>query len=290
MPAVNSITSIGGGSTLEAEVISRDGTKIAFTRVGAGPAVIIVAPALCHRAFGNGAKLASLLAAQYSVYYYDRRGRGASGDTLAYAITKEIDDLAALIEHAGGSAALFGESSGGALALEAARTLGDRVRAVAVYEVPFTIDSNAPSTASAWTQLRTQLSDGDRGAAVATFLRMVGTPGIVVAAMRLLPLWSKLTAVAPTLAYDGELVRHRQRGEPLSPPYWTKATCRVLVLAGDRSPFWIKSAAQALAQVLQRGVSKFLPGQTHNLKPLIVVPHLASFFSDSEAQRGSPGA
>ncbi len=156
-------------------VTSHDGTKIAYDRRGQGPAVIFVDGALCAR--GSKADLATLLAPHFTVYTYDRRGRGDSGDTRPYAVDREIEDIAALIGEAGGTASLYGHSSGAALALRAAVTLGSAVPKIALYEAPYNDD---PAAQRAWAtylrQLNEALEGGRRGDAVALFMALVGTP------------------------------------------------------------------------------------------------------------------
>src|ERR1700735_3553947 len=115
-------------------VNSADGTKIAYDKQGSGRALILVDGALCSRSTGSKAKLVGLLAPHFTVYSYDRRGRGDSGDTSPYAVQREVEDIGTLIEQAGGTACLYGHSSGGCLALEAAAELGGKVRKLAMYE------------------------------------------------------------------------------------------------------------------------------------------------------------
>src|SRR5438477_7803064 len=122
------------------EVTSKDGTHIAYDTQGEGPAVILVAGALCARLSWSGPQLAKLLAPHFTVYNYDRRGRGDSGDTRPYAVAREIEDIEALIDEAGGSACLYGHSSGAALAMEAALSLGNKVKKLAMYEAPYNDD------------------------------------------------------------------------------------------------------------------------------------------------------
>lgn len=261
----------------EETVVSSDGTHIALTKSGAGPALILVDGALCHRHLGKGKALAALIEKNFTVYRYDRRGRGSSTDTTPYSPLREIEDLEAVLTHAGGSAFLWGESSGGALVLQAARRLAG-VRAIAVYEVPFVVHSPGPSTSLAWKKLRNELAAGQRANAVATFLKMIGTPSLIVALMRLLPIWPKLVAIAPTLAYDGDLVSQYQLGGPLSPAYWSTVKCRALVLAGERSRRWMQTTAAEIAQSLPQGKCVSVPGQNHNLKASGVAPLLSEFF------------
>src|SRR5512140_394614 len=137
-------------------VPSRDGTQIAYDKRGQGPALILVDGALCYRSFGPMPELAELLAPHFTVYNYDRRGRGDSGDTQPYSLEREIEDLGALIQEAGGSAFVFGTSSGGALALEAAARLGNQIRKLAIYEAPYNSDDAALKV---WIEYRKQLSE-----------------------------------------------------------------------------------------------------------------------------------
>ena len=158
------------------DVRSKDGTTIAYERSGSGPALILVDGALCSRAFGPSPKLAPLLARHFTVYAYDRRGRGESGDTPPYSPEREVEDIAALIEAAGGSASLLGLSSGGALALEAAAS-GLPVDKVVAYEPPYVDDGGQRGGAAHEGQLKRLLAGGDRGGAVKYFMKdMVGAP------------------------------------------------------------------------------------------------------------------
>jgi hypothetical protein len=179
------------------EVRSRDATTIAYERTGSGPALVLVDGALCSRSFGPSAKLAARLAPHFSVYSYDRRGRGQSGDTPPYSPAREVEDIAALVEAAGGSAALLGLSSGAALALEAAAA-GVPVERVAAYEPPYVDDAGESGGAGHEGRLKSLLASGDRGGAVKYFMRdMVGEPAFVLVMVRLMPwVWRQLEAVA----------------------------------------------------------------------------------------------
>ncbi len=158
-------------------VRSADGTAIACDTLGEGPALILVDGAMCTRSTGTRPQLAGLLPARFTVYSYDRRGRGDSGDTSPYAVQREIEDLAALIQAAGGTAGLYGHSSGGSLAMEAAAALGSQVRRLAMYEAPCNDD---PAARRAWGQYISQLTEaltaGRRGDAVAAFMARTGMP------------------------------------------------------------------------------------------------------------------
>jgi pimeloyl-ACP methyl ester carboxylesterase len=183
-------------------------------------------------------------------FTYDRRGRGDSGDTAPYAVDREVEDIEALIEAAGGSAYLFGISSGAALALEVARR-DHAVTKLALYEAPFIVDDSRPPVPKDFGTTLTGLVAADRrGDAVKLFLRHVGAPAIFVALMPLLPVWSKLKAVAHTLPYDFAIVGDCQADEPLPATRWESVAMPTLVVVGGKSPAWFHHGAQALADAL----------------------------------------
>jgi pimeloyl-ACP methyl ester carboxylesterase len=156
---------------------SKDGTTLAFDKQGEGPALILVDGAMSTRSSGSKPELAKLLAQHFTVYSYDRRGRGDSGDTKPYAVEREIEDIDVLIDDAGGSAFVYGHSSGGCLALEATIKLGEKVKRLAVYEVPY---NDAAEAQKAWGEyirnLTAALAADRRGDAVALFMAYVGIP------------------------------------------------------------------------------------------------------------------
>src|SRR5215208_6004835 len=185
-------------------VTSKDGTTIAFDQSGKGPVVILVDGALQYRAFDQGmTQLAELLAPHFTVIHYDRRGRGDSSDTKPYALEREIEDIEAIIGDIGGSACLYGISSGAALALEAALQLGDKVKKLAMYEAPYNDDAAARQ---GWKEYRQQLKEivatGRAGDAVGRFMMLVGMPADQVEGMHQHPLWPLWEAVGLTLEYD----------------------------------------------------------------------------------------
>jgi pimeloyl-ACP methyl ester carboxylesterase len=260
-------------------VHSKDGTPIAFDRSGQGPALILVDGALCYRASGPSKPLAALLTEHFTVFIYDRRGRGDSGDTAPYAVEREVEDIEALINEAGGSAFVYGVSSGAALALEAANH-GLAVRKLALYEPPFIVDdSRPPIPADFLARLKESIAANRRSGAVKLFLKLVGVPSMFVAMMPLLPAWSKLKAVAHTLPYDITIVQDNQRGKPLPATRWTAATVPTLVMDGGKSPAWMRHGAKALADVLPNATLRTLDGQTHMVKPEALAPVLVEFFA-----------
>ena len=258
------------------EVRSKDGTTIAYERSGNGPALILVDGALCSRAFGPSPKLAPLLARHFTVFAYDRRGRGQSGDTPPYSPSREVEDIAALIAAAGGSASLLGLSSGGALALEAAAS-GLPVTGVVAYEPPYVDDSGQRGGAAYEGRLTRLIAEGNRGGAVKYFMKdMVGAPAPIVVMMRLMPwIWRKLEAVAHTLPYDAAVMT------AFRVPRARFASIRVpaLVMNGGKTDPRLKEAAQAIAKAVPAARHRELPGQTHNVKPDVLAPAVVEFLT-----------
>ena len=259
-------------------VRSTDGTAIAYTRAGQGPPLILVDGALCSRSFGPMPKLAAQLTPHFTVYTYDRRGRGASGDTKPYTPDREVEDIEALAALAGDTVFLHGTSSGAALALEAAKHIGSIVK-LAVYEPPFIVDDTRTPMPDDWLpRLENLVADGRHGDAVKMFMRFVGTPAIFTAVMPLTPVWGKLKAAAPTLPYDITLVQDHDHGKPLAPAEWAAIKVPALVAAGGKSPAWMVNGTRALADALPDARYRTLPGQTHMVKPQAIAPVLTAFF------------
>ena len=258
-------------------VESKDGTAIAFESSGQGPALILVDGALCYRGAGPSKSVAAELSADFTVFTYDRRGRGESGDTAPYAVEREIEDLGALIEAAGGSASLCGFSSGAVLALDAAnRGLG--VEKLALYEPPFIVDdSRAPLPDDYASRLDRLMSADRRGDALRLFMGQVGMPKVLVALMRFMPAWSKLKSVAPTLRYDAAVMGDTQSGRPLPAERWSAVTAPTLVIVGGKSPGWMQNGMSALAALLRDAELRSLEGQTHMVKAKPLAPMLREF-------------
>jgi pimeloyl-ACP methyl ester carboxylesterase len=257
---------------------SSDGTPIAYDRAGRGHALVLVDGALCTRKIGPGKRLARELAEDFTVFTYDRRGRGDSGDAAEYAIEREVDDLAAVIEVAGDDAVVFGQSSGAVLALHAAARL-PQISRLAVYEAPFVIDgTRAPTGPQFHRGLTELLAHGRRGPAVRLFLEQVGLPTAMIGAMRFTPLWVRLKALANTLPYDSLITVEHQQGQPLSPDQWAAVRQPTLVLWGGESDTWMQNGMHALTETLPRATGRVLHGQTHNVRPKAVAPELVRFF------------
>jgi pimeloyl-ACP methyl ester carboxylesterase len=260
-------------------VTSADGTKIAYDRQGAGPPLIIVDGALCAR--GSKESLADLLAPHFTVYRYDRRGRGDSGDspdTRRDAPSREVEDLAALIKEAGGTGYLYGHSSGAALALEATLRLDGAVRKLAMYEVPYNDDPASHEGARRYiAELGETLADGRPGDAVALFMAYVGMPAEQVAGMRQSPGWAAFEAIGPTLAYDhiGLL------GEHFEVPAGKAARVAVptLLIYGEAGAPYMAETARTLSQAIPGARLRGLAGQTHDVDPQPLAPVLTEFFA-----------
>jgi pimeloyl-ACP methyl ester carboxylesterase len=260
------------------QVLSKDGTSIVFDRSGHGPPLILVDGALCYRASGPSGPLAASLTQHFTIFTYDRRGRGESGDTAPYAIEREVEDIDALLQHVGGSAFVYGISSGAALALEAANRLPG-IQKLALYEAPFVVDDTySPLPDDYLPRLESLISADRRSDAVKLFLKRVGVPGIFLFLMPLMPVWTKLKGVAHTLVYDIMLVKDNERGKPLPVDRWTSVRIPTLVADGGKSPVWMRNGMRALANVLPNANYQTLKGQTHMLKPQAIAPVLVEFF------------
>jgi pimeloyl-ACP methyl ester carboxylesterase len=258
------------------QLISKDGTVIAFYRSGKGPAaVMLVGGAFQYRAIDPPTvQLAALLALHFTVFHHDRRGRGDSGDTQPFAIEREIEDLEALINEAGGSAFVFGMSSGGTLAIEAVAR-GLAITKLACYEIPFNSgDEHARLASEHYTrQLTALLTEGRRGDAVALAMTTWGAPAEAVAGMRQTPIWPLFESVAPTLAYDDAIM-----GDG-SVPAERLASIMIptLVMDGGASLAFMHNAAQATAHALPNAKLRTLEGQTHDVAPEVLAPILEQF-------------
>lgn len=220
--------------------------QIGYDVSGQGAPVIFTGPALADRSADR--PLAACLSRRFTVFNYDRRGRGGSGDTPPYAIEREIDDIAAVISRAGGPVYLIGGSSGAVLALDAAAR-GLPITKLALYEPPFIVDDSRPPVPAGYRdRLAALLSAGRRGDAVKHYMTaMMGVPAEQVAAMRQAPFWAGWQALAHTLAYDAAILDGTMTGQPLLDSRWAALTVPTLVIDGGASPPMMHSGAQALA-------------------------------------------
>ena len=258
-------------------VRSADGTEIAYTTLGTGPAVIIVDGAFCYRDNGPAAQLASILAEHFTVFTYDRRGRGESSDSAHYATAREVDDLRSLVQKAHGSAFAVGISSGGALALQAAEA-GVHLYGLALYEPPFIADNGRPRSYLSHKQHLNQLvSQGDRAGAVRFFMTNIyGAPAAFVTVMPIVMRrsWTKNKSVAHTLEYDLALLEDwsvlQKPGVAMVVP--------TLVMGGAKSPATLREAVAMVAGKLPNAREVYLEGQDHNLSAPAVAPGIVDFF------------
>ena len=265
------------------KILSKDGTAIAVERTGRGPALVFVDGAMCYRASGPSQPMATALAEHFTVFTYDRRGRGDSIYSGPYDVQREVDDLDAVIKEAGGEALVLGVSSGAALALEAANR-GVPITRLALYEAPFIVDDTRPAVSDEFLrQLNAAVSAGRRGDAVKMFMKLVGVPSIFIMLMRVMPAWPKLTAIAHTLPDDLAIVGPYQTGRPLPATRWSGATMPTLVMDGGKSPQWMRNATRALAGVLPNATYRTLDGQTHMVRPKALAPPLVEFFRNGAA-------
>jgi pimeloyl-ACP methyl ester carboxylesterase len=258
---------------------SKDGTTIAYDRNGDGPALVLVDGALCSRAQGPMPDLAKELAKDYTVYNYDRRGRGDSGDSDVYEVEREIEDLAAVIEAAGGTAYVYGTSSGAALVLRAAAA-GLPIRKLVVFEAPFVVDDSRKPIPRTWAaDLRALTDAGKRGEAIKYFMtKGIGLPAIMVTMMKLMPAWKGMKAVAHTLPYDAEVVGENAFGQPLDTSQWAGITAPALVVAGGKSPQSMRTAVKATADAVPGAEHLVIPGQMHIIKATAIAPVISEFF------------
>ncbi len=259
---------------------SADGTRIAYEARGAGPTLVIVEGALCHRGMGAFDELAPILADRFTVVGYDRRGRGESGPGAAPStVQREVEDLVAVLGAVDPGASVFGMSSGAALCLEAGRT-GVPFARLALYEPPFILDDSHPADDPAFVErLRGLLAAGRRTPAVKSFLRLMGVPAPVLLVLPLLPMWKGLTASVDTLPNDFEIVGPYRRGLPLPEGHYAAITAPTLVIAGGDSPAYMQQAPVAVAAQIHGARTTVLEGQTHEVDAKVLAPVLAAHFA-----------
>lgn len=260
-------------------VTSKDGTSIAYGREGRGPAVVLVGGAIDDGS--ENAPLSPALAASFTVYNYARRGRGESGDTPPYDVQREIEDLEALIAESGGTAHVFGASSGGGLALEAAAA-GLAIDRLAVYEVPYSMDDDGPH----WNrrdlpEVEELLAQGYRGDVVELFMRTVGSSEEDIAGAKASPFWPPLEDLAHTLAYDAAVMGD---GPPPTDRL-ASITQPTLVATGTHPdahggvpPEFMSRSADAIAASIPRAERQVIDGAGHMVDARLVAPVLERFF------------
>jgi pimeloyl-ACP methyl ester carboxylesterase len=254
-------------------VTSKDGTTIAFDRLGQGPPVVLVSGGSVDRMSLAG--LAQELASDLTVLNHDRRGRGPSGDTPPYAIEREIEDIGAVVAAAGGEAAIFGSSSGAVLAMLAAAA-GVPITKAALWEPPFIPEGMPTPPDDQVERYERFVAEGRRGDAVEFFMsKVVGMPPEFVAGARSQPWWAATEALAHTLAYDARIMGdYRIPTDRVS-----QVRVPTLVVAGGADMPFMRETAQALADALPHGEARFLDGQGHDVDPTVLAPVLKDFFA-----------
>jgi pimeloyl-ACP methyl ester carboxylesterase len=261
------------------KVTSADGTTIAFERIGSGPPLVLVDGAMCYRASGPMRPIAEALKDDFTVYTYDRRGRGESTDTKPYAVPREIEDLEALLAEAGGAAAAYAISSGAGLVLRAAAA-GVPFTGLVLYEPPYISESDGGAWSKDYTARLTELlAEGRDGDAVALFMMSVGMPADAVAGMRAQPFWPVFEAIAPTLAYDNEVMGDSSVPRDVA----AKITVPTLLLDGGDSPDTLRKGAKAAADAVPGALYRTLEGQTHDVSPAALAPAVVEFLSPRRA-------
>lgn len=257
------------------DVVSRDGTRIAYDKSGSGPPVILIDGAFCSREFGPMKKLGAVLAKHFTVVTYDRRARGESGDTAPYAVQREIEDIDALMGVAGRRVTLYGVSSGAVLALLAAASLP--VARLALFEPPFMVGPHARKPPADRTAVLTKMiAEQRRGDAVKYYMtEVIGMPRLMPFLFQFLPMWRKLKAVAPSLPYDSAVM-----GD-FSIPRAEVSAIKVptLVVAGTKTWPVLLDAAKAVAEAIPHARHETLRGQTHNVAAHAIAPVLEAFMN-----------
>lgn len=261
-------------------IISKDGTKIAYEKLGNGPAVILISAAAADHT--DSMKLAEQLAQHFTVFNYDRRGRGESTDTAPYAVEREIEDIEALIQEAGDHAYLFGSSSGAVLALEAANILKNKVAKLFLYEPPFIINEDRAPVPTNYVQHLNQLiASNQRNEAVEYFMtQAIGVPSEYLEYMKADPSWQAMEGIAHTLAYDGMIMGNTQSGQSLPINRWNIQN-PTLVITGENSETFFHDAAKALVVQLPQGKHITLSGQDHSavlMAPVDLATEMTEFY------------
>jgi pimeloyl-ACP methyl ester carboxylesterase len=252
---------------------SKDGTTLAYDVYGSGPALIYITGASCYRSFKPIVQDAKVFATEFTIYSYDRRGRGDSGNTLPYSIEREIEDIEAMIDTAGGMAYLYGHSSGAVLALEAALRLGSKVQKVVMYDASYVHDENEKAEYKHLSQtIHKLLDDGKNAKAMSTFLKGIGMPKVFVFMLPLFPGWRTMKALSPTLAYDIALTQDMPPVERA-----TRVSVPTQIIVGEKSPASIHDVSRQLTKAIPNAKFAQLPGQDHMVNAKSLLPLLSDF-------------
>lgn len=254
-------------------VRSKDGTEIAYTKYGEGKVVIAVSGALSARSMSSRLPLVGKMAEHYEFYIYDRRGRGDSGDNKPYSVDREIEDLEALIDEAGGSAYILGISSGAALSLQAAAKLGaEKITKLAIYEPPY--GQMPEDFTKQKTDINELIKSGEPGDAAQYFLTSIGLPKEAIESMKKSPAWDVMKSIDHTLAYDYEVLGSGQIPESTI----RQITIPTLVMNGEKSLDFMHATADKIASLIPNSERTTFPGQSHQIDADALVPRLLEFY------------
>lgn len=250
-----------GGTNMQT-ITSADGTLIAYEKTGSGPAIIVVSNVAEDHT--GVAPLVETLSKDFTVLSFDRRGRGASGDPQPYDPAHEIEDIAALIDIAGGSAVLTSGSGGCAIVLDAASALGDKVTGVCLFDPPFFVDDSRPPAPAEYVERVEELVAADKRSEAVEYVmtEVIGVPTEYIGPMKQDPSWEDMVRYAHTFAYEGHILRGLQDGKPLPSDRWSIETPVGVAVGGD-SEAYFRVAADALAVLLPKVTVATLPGQGH---------------------------
>ncbi|MFD3746311.1 alpha/beta fold hydrolase [Nocardia sp. NPDC058633] len=256
---------------------SKDGTELAYDVSGQGPALVYITGATCFRRFRPVLADVGVFATKFTVYNYDRRGRGDSADVLPYAIEREVDDIEAVVDAAGGRAILYGHSSGAALALEAAVRMPDKIDRVVIYDAPYVHDeAERAAYAELAQKVYALLDEGRNARALKAFLSGIGMPRAFVALLPLFPGWKTMKALAPTLRYDIGIT------ETLPPvERFASIQVPVNVVVGGKNPAGMQQVARELASAIPRAAHRVLAGQDHMVSAAALLPILTDSAVDN---------
>ncbi|PYZ94907.1 alpha/beta hydrolase [Salipaludibacillus keqinensis] len=252
---------------------SKDGTILAYDVYGSGPPLIYITGAICHRSFKPVKHDAKIFSTKFTVYNYDRRGRGDSGNTLPYTVEREIEDIKAMIDVAGGNVFLYGHSSGAVLALEAALRLSSKVKKVMMYDPSYVHDEKEKSEYKRLSRKIHELLDNGKNAkAMTTFLKGIGMPKVFVLLLPLFPGWRTMKALAPTLAYDIALTKNMPPVERA-----TQISVPTQIIVGEKSPKSIHDVGRQLSNVIPNAKFVQLSGEDHMVNPKALLPLITGF-------------
>jgi pimeloyl-ACP methyl ester carboxylesterase len=260
-------------------VTSKDGTQIGYSVAGFGPPLVLVDGAMCSREMGPATPLANELKDSFTVYTYDRRGRGESGDTKPFATQREIEDLEAIIDAAGGTAAVYAISSGVILALDAANAIPGKISSLVLYEAPIFTDTTRKPVPADYAQRMDQLvASGDNAGAVKHFMQNgIGVPWYALLMMQVFGMFRKMAPVGPTLPYDTAFVVPLWTYKPIPAGRWRNVTMPVLAIGGGKSDEWMQNAQKAIASNLPNAQHQTLPGQNHMVAAPAIAPMIREF-------------